>query len=270
MKKQRAIPEPFETFTQKTEFILDQISDIDTDGYAEREDKKAAGFDSIKRLIKAYDPMIRESDLAHSRMQTLAAKSRRLYSHYYSTIEVASSLEAIKAGKYWQRPTFVSHNDTLGEQEIEIMDISENSTIAFIGGGPFPWSIIKYLDRIGSNPKVTSIDVLPEAIKLSHGLLKSQGFADKISLLPADARDVDYGNFSHIILSAMAVPKKEIIERIIDTAQPNAMLVSRSSEGLNCFFYETFIPQSTKLKPVTTLPGCDDGELISHVNLINA
>ncbi len=270
MTQLREITEPLETFTQMTEFILDRIANTDADGYADSEHKKAAGFETIKRLSKEYGPMITESDIATSKVQSLAARSRWLYGQYYSYIEAASSIEAIKANECWENPMFTSNNDILGEQEIEAMDVSDNSEVAFIGGGPFPWSIIKYMEKSEAQPKVTSIDVLPEAIKLSHELLKSQGMADKILLLHADAREVDYSRFSHIILSAMAVPKKEIIDQITDTASHNAILVSRSSQGLYCFFYETFKPQSTKLRPIMTLSGSNEGELISYVHRIQA
>lgn len=254
-------------FLTEASSLLEKVAAVDESAYTQRGDTKKSLFNDLKNLVNIYNSQVSEDQLEDERLVSLAARSRLLYNNYYSFIETAACLNII-IDEAHQFPGFNSNNDLLGDQEIKISKMNRDSHVVFVGSGPFPWSLIKYHFKTGC--KAAGVDVKPEAVFLSHQLLITQKLADLIEIYCVDGREADYGPFTHVVLAAMSTPKDEIVRRVVSTAKKGTMLVVRRSFGLNCFFYERYIPSEiSHLTHIREVRGDEQSELLSDIYLVD-
>lgn len=230
-------------FLARASAIVDAVADADARGYDPNATLCAEQFSALKTLVMANDMYLRDAAERDRAFILLAERARYLYARFYCHVEARACLTTIIAPTAAGRTAFTSNNDALAVTESRATGLGRDSTLAFVGCGSFPWSAVRYHALAGCH--VTGVDHNSLAIHLAHETLEALGLGSAISLLEADARDVDYAPFSHVVVAGMASPKREICARVADTAPPGSQLVIRAARGLNRMFYEGYEPDPT-------------------------
>lgn len=110
--------------------------------------------------------------------------------------------------------------------------------LAYIGAGPLPLTAICY-ERHGLFTEVIGIDNDQEALAISQRLCARLG--SSVSLLHADAIEVDYSDFSLIFVAALVGmtndEKQAILRNIQKTAKPGTLVAVRSAYGSRELLY---------------------------------
>jgi hypothetical protein len=221
-------------------------------------------FADLKVLVDGHTASLAAEDVeGDPAFASLAERSRSLYGRFYCHAEAAASLATLAAGGTGEL-AFSSNNDALAVEEMRAAGVGPDSHLGFAGCGSFPWSVVRYQRLTGC--RITCIDSNPLAIHLAHETLRALGLRLSVDLLEADARDVDYGRFSHVVVAAMAAPKDRICARVRATAPPSARMIVRTALGLNCMFYEAYRPEPEEEQAGRFIAGpADGGELASWV-----
>lgn len=105
----------------------------------------------------------------------------------------------------------------------------------FVGAGPLPLSAIDLHKQTGK--KCVCVELDAAAAQNGQGMIDRLGLGDAITYVTADGRDVDYGQFSLIMVASLVHAKAEVFQRIHDTA-PHATVAVRSAEGLKALLYQ--------------------------------
>jgi hypothetical protein len=194
-------------------------------------------------LIKDLKNLLKDSqyaDLADiinesEYFKKIEQKIRAVYDIYYVYLESDTVLEVLFQGKDVYKD-FKSNNNLLGEREGDLASINQDSHVAFIGSGPFPWTSLVY-NRI-FNCRVTGLDSNASAIYLASRLIEKVNLKHKILFELTNAEKYDYSKFTHVSIAGMARPKNDIIKQIALTAKSGTKVTVRTAVGLHGFMYE--------------------------------
>jgi len=99
--------------------------------------------------------------------------------------------------------------------------------ILHIGCGAYPVTAIT-IAKI-SEAKIVGIDKNPRSIKLARDIVKKRNLQTKIIIEHGNGMQYCLKDFDVIIISGCSYPKKQILERIFETAKPRSKIVFRSS-----------------------------------------
>lgn len=191
----------------------------------------------------------------------MASAIRGYYDRFYIFDEALTTLEVLEGN---QVPEFTSHNSSLAEEEMRIMDLNPNSNLCFVGSGPYPWSAIRYARKYSC--KITAVETRPEAVVLSEGLIRHFGLSEQIKVICADAQTLDYTNFSTVVIAAMVYPKHTLLDVIYPELATGAKMLVRSAIGQYIFVYDNLdIPNIPTGMQYSILRGNTNCELETFV-----
>ncbi|RJQ22496.1 hypothetical protein C4580_00395 [Candidatus Woesearchaeota archaeon] len=193
--------------------------------------------DAIAQLEKlAKDPALNadaEPLLRTSFFLKRAAATRATYELYEEFLETRALLDALNGKDPFANPQ-LKRTFSFAQEEARAANITAKSTVAFIGSGPFPESALAIRKATGCT--LTCIDHHPEAIVLSQELFTRLKI--NAQTICADARTLDYSQYTHIFIAVLARPKSEIIDTIIKTCPSRATIICRTADGLRQLIYE--------------------------------
>jgi hypothetical protein len=251
------------SFIERARSILDLIAEADAQGYNPDPALYADQFAQLKSLVTAQGPRLGDLAEGDPAFETLAERSRTLYARFYCHSEARACLRTIVSLTATDPLAFRSNNDALAIAEAEATQLGPSSTLAFVGCGSFPWSVLRYRALAGCH--VTGVDFNSLAIHLAQEAIDALDLRLGVRLIEADARNVDYAHYSHVVVAGMASPKTAICQRVAETASPRAQLVIRSARGLNRMFYEGYEPVAATTVRAYLQPTDGRGELESWI-----
>lgn len=220
----------------------------------------SALFSELRTLARGCGLHAPELD---PRFESLAKRARALYAWAYGLMETEECVGLLAGDR--EQPAFRSNNDDLAEGEAAAAGLGESSRLAFVGCGSFPWSALRF--HALTSCAVTGIDSNPLAIDLAHRSLRAlRTPADRVTLHEADGSRLDYAEFTHVLIAAMATPKDGIYDRVLATARSATRVIVRAARGASDqLFYEAWTPRLAGARLVDRVHGPPGGELSSWV-----
>lgn len=150
----------------------------------------------------------------------------------------------------------------LARTEIFLSDMSADSTVAMVGSGGMPLSIL--FMQAFSGARIVGMDLSEESLRTGERFVDHLCASNParyrraaIDMVHADGAAYDYGACDIIILSIHIENKVEIVERIIETAprDRSVIVIERQVQGLGQYFYPNygFDPAGLPLVKLATL-----------------
>ena len=113
--------------------------------------------------------------------------------------------------------------------EAELAGITPDDNVLFIGSGPFPSSAICLARQYDAS--VTCYDTDSVACESSSAVFKKIGMEDKLKAVNASGESGPVEDFSVIVVALEVMPKQDVLQNILNHAQPGVKVIMRSSEG---------------------------------------
>lgn len=135
----------------------------------------------------------------------------------------------------------------LARTEIFLSDMSADSTVAMVGSGGMPLSLLFMQSFSGA--RIVGLDLSEESLRTGErfvdhlcALHPARYRRDAIEMVHADGAAYDYGACDIVILSIHIENKMEIVERIIETAPRDrrVIVIERQVQGLGQYFYPNY------------------------------
>jgi hypothetical protein len=206
---------------------------------------KTIDFDSAKHIL----------DDEH--MNKALKIIRKFYVNLGSRLETEQALAILEAEDPWkiiESFHFYKRYQGLIKNENKLVKFSTDETVIFIGGGPFPLSLILLNKFFGC--KCISIEIIPEVAELSKKVISKLGLSSDIEVLVGDEKllkDIDY---DILMVAALAEPKEKVFANIwglVDTSTP---IIYRTYTGMRAILYSPVTEKATRgfHKEVMILP----------------
>ncbi|KWK05963.1 hypothetical protein WM11_11245 [Burkholderia ubonensis] len=150
----------------------------------------------------------------------------------------------------------------LSRTEIFLSDMSADSTVAMVGSGGMPLSLLFMQSFSGA--RIVGLDLSEESLRtgahfVDHlcALHPARYCRDAIEMVHTDGAVYDYGACDIVILSIHIENKAEIVQRIVETAPRDrrVIVIERQVQGLGQYFYPNygFDPTGLPLAKLATL-----------------
>ena len=198
---------------------------------------------NIQEAIQQLEDLARDKRfdiLAHELNASLffkekAKRLRQFYEFFEVFLETEAYLENMVCEILLDNPQ-LKRTFEFAQQEGFHSEMNKDSRVLFVGSGPFPETALAYATHF--HCQVTCLDYSPEAVLLSSRLIEKKRLQNNLQVVYGDAVHFDYQGYSHIVIAALAHPKKAILQRICDTATKNVTIICRNVEGIKSLIYE--------------------------------
>lgn len=171
---------------------------------------------------------------------TLLSRAEYEMEMYFSTMLGAEEkLAMADLSRFWYRDNY---RDLIAQ---EIRGLAAHTDIeafkrdprpaVFVGAGPLPLSAVDLYQQLGK--KCVCVEIDDAAAAAGQRLVEKLGLGHAITYVRADGRDVNYADYSLIMVASLVAKKADVFSRIRDTA-PDAVVAVRSADGLKTMLYE--------------------------------
>ncbi|RQS12241.1 SAM-dependent methyltransferase [Burkholderia sp. Bp9002] len=135
----------------------------------------------------------------------------------------------------------------LARTEIFLSDMSADSTVAMVGSGGMPLSLLFMQSFSGA--RIVGLDLSEESLRTGErfvdhlcALHPARYRRDAIEMVHADGAAYDYEACDIVILSIHIENKAEIVQRIVETAPRDrrVIVIERQVQGLGQYFYPNY------------------------------
>lgn len=126
---------------------------------------------------------------------------------------------------------------TLVANEIDLAAITADDKVLFIGSGPIPISAILIHELSGAF--VDCVERYKPSADLSLEVIHTLGYSDSIHVVNKEGVDIDYSQYSVILIALLAKPKDELLKSIWSQVSIGARVICRTSNLVRQAFYET-------------------------------
>jgi len=166
--------------------------------------------------------------------------------------EAEYAMELYFSDKFLQNPDFKEKNLNefwylqnyldLVDLELEKLSVDKHpdKEIVFIGSGPLPLTAIIMAQKTGM--KITCLDMDEAAVKRGEALAEKLGMGDKLHFTQSSGSAYDYRDTALVMVASLVADKKQVLERIKNTAQDAPEVALRSAEGLHALLYDPVKP----------------------------
>jgi len=141
--------------------------------------------------------------------------------------------------RFWYRENY---RDLIRQEIRGLEDLIPGAPIAkddrpiiFVGAGPLPLSAIDYYLQLGK--PCVCIEKNAQAAKAGQALIDKLGLGEVIRYIEADGCDIDYGDYSLVMVASLVANKAGVMARVHET-QDNALVGVRSADGLKTLLYD--------------------------------
>ncbi|CAB3772936.1 hypothetical protein GQ57_22995 [Burkholderia sp. MSh2] len=135
----------------------------------------------------------------------------------------------------------------LARTEMFLSDMSADATVAMVGSGGMPLSLLFMQSFSGA--RIVGLDLSEESLRTGErfvdhlcALHPARYRRDAIAMVHADGAAYDYGACDIVILSIHIENKVEIVRRIVETAPRDrrVIVIERQVQGLGQYFYPNY------------------------------
>lgn len=162
-------------------------------------------------------------------------KLREFYSASVAALETWRCTNAIKDNTQFQ-DKWIKRTVSLAEEEGRHSEIAKDSKVLVIGSGPLPETAFALAQRFGCN--VVCVDHNQTAVALSSFLAKKLRMTNKIRIVFGDGTKFNCSGYTHIVVTSMSIPKKQILGNVIKSAGKEAKVICRDADGIGGIIHE--------------------------------
>ena len=171
---------------------------------------------------------------------------RSYYSTFFDIHEVHLAEELLKSDDPWETlkafPLYTRY-EILVRNQIEAMHTAANSTLAFIGCGPVPISLILMNHLYGI--RSVGLEKFSESVKPSRKVIQCLGLEKEIDIINGDDSNLKELDWDMVLVSALAEPKARIFQslrQILNERGKHAPVIFRTYTGMRAILYEPVQP----------------------------
>ncbi len=183
-------------------------------------------------------------------MQPAIETSQRIFATFESRLEdafLADIARVTAPQRYLSDSDPVTRNYLaryrgLAAAEVALARVGPADRVAFVGAGALPITALEYIRTTGCH--VDGIEILGERAEAARAVIDRLGFSERLTMINADGRTVDFSEYSVILVGVLAEPKAAIFARLAGTAAPEARVICRTTEGLRQLIYRPTAPES--------------------------
>jgi len=175
---------------------------------------------------------------------------RSYYSTFFSIHEMFLAKELLKSNDPWETlksfPLY-SRYETLIRSQIKAMHIAQDSTLAFIGCGSVPISLI-LISRLYSIRSV-GIDSSAKSAELSKKVIRCLELEKEIEIIHGDESKLKELNWDIVLVAALAEPKAMIfksLRKALKEKKVHAPVIFRTYTGMRAVLYQPVQPGDIK------------------------
>lgn len=167
---------------------------------------------------------------------------RSYYSAFFRIHEKHLAEELLESDSPWEVlksfPLYPRY-ETLVRSQFEAGPIAPDSTLAFIGCGPVPMTLILMSRLYGT--RSIGLDISAESVKLSNNVVRCLGLEKVIEIIQGDhfyLRELDW---NVVLVSALAEPKAQIFQtlrQVLKERKAYVPIIFRTYTGMRAVLYE--------------------------------
>jgi hypothetical protein len=174
-----------------------------------------------------------------------------------SRLETEQALDILHAKDPWkiiESFHFYKRYQGLVQNENKLVRFSTEQTVVFIGGGPFPLTLILLNKLFGC--KCISIEIIPEVAELSRKVISKIGFSSDIEVLVGDEKLLENADYDIVMVAALAEPKEKVFANIWGVVDTSTPIIYRTYTGMRAILYSPVTEKATRgfHKEVMILP----------------
>jgi hypothetical protein len=170
---------------------------------------------------------------------------RSHYSMFFNIHEEQWANELLKSHVAWETLTscpLYPRYQTLIRNQIEAVHVAPYQTVAFVGCGPVPISLILMAHLYGIQS--VGLDQSFKAVELSRRVVRCLGMGEHIGIVHGDHSHLKKLDWDMVLISALAEPKARIFHTLRDTLKERgrAPVIYRTYTGMRAVLYEPVQP----------------------------
>lgn len=122
------------------------------------------------------------------------------------------------------------------KNEIKLAKIGSKDKVLFVGSGPFPITAILVHELTHS--QIDCVEINKSSAELSKRVIDYLNYSDSIHTINKDALDIDYSEYTVIVIAILAKPQDKIIEVIWKQISQGSRIIYRTPDLIRQAFYE--------------------------------
>ena len=123
--------------------------------------------------------------------------------------------------------------------ELQNVNITEQSKVLFIGAGSFPTTALAIAKETGA--QVLGVDIDQEAVSLGKNVVEKFRFGNKVSLTAHSICNLAFvRQTTHVIVASLVPEKQQLLKKLSDLLQKNAIVIVRYGNGIKSLFNYPF------------------------------
>jgi hypothetical protein len=116
------------------------------------------------------------------------------------------------------------------------LDFSNCQRFVMVGCGVLPVTMFQVLDQTGV-PEIIGLDVRPEAIQTLESIVEKYDMK-RVKPLLMSGDDFDFSGTDIVYVANMVSPKKQVLDRVFETAAPTVQIVMRDPYSIGRLWTE--------------------------------
>ena len=167
---------------------------------------------------------------------------RSYYSSFFSIHEKHLAEKLFKSDSPWETLKsfpFYSRYEALVRSQVEAVNTAPDSTMAFIGCGPVPMTLI--LMSLLYGIRSIGIDNSKKAVNLARKIIQRLGLENEIQIIHGDESHLPELSWDMVLVAALAEPKARIFQtlrKILKEQNVHAPVIYRTYTGMRAVLYE--------------------------------
>ena len=136
------------------------------------------------------------------------------------------------------------------ERELAICGLKPGERVLQLGCGPFPITALALAEH---GCHVTAVDRDRSALAAAARVLQAReanGVPGRIELHRSEGAELPYGGYAAVIVALHVRPKRQVLRRILETADPGTRVLYRNPRALLRGVYERVTPEQLGLSGI--------------------
>ncbi|QTA89527.1 nicotianamine synthase family protein [Desulfonema magnum] len=171
---------------------------------------------------------------------------RSYYTLFFSIHEVQLAEKLLKSADPWNTlksfPLYPRY-EALVRNQIQAMQITKNSRLAFVGSGPVPMSLILMSHLCGL--RSVGLDISSQSVELSRKVIRHLGLEEDIEIIHGDESCLKELEWNMVLIAALAEPKAHIFQNLHNLLKHRGNhipIIFRTYTGMRAVLYEPVQP----------------------------
>lgn len=157
------------------------------------------------------------------------------------------------------------------KQELEELNINNNSKVLFIGSGAFPISALTIASE--KNAEVHCIDIDEQAVEMGRRVSELTGLQMHVTFENKKLNNLPFAKkATHVVIASLVKNKREVLNELKESLQPHTQVVLRYGNGLKSIFnypLEMDLSDDWEFQRVNETEGIYDTMILKRLKVCN-